>query len=253
MSDIPCRYVVTMFTLQEIKFYEIWCNGLERVMEKEHVNTCRGRFKMEEQKVQQKSTILKDAIALFVITLVAGALLGLVNQITKEPIEAAELKAKKEAYQKVFTEGSSFETDEGLNKKLADTVFDGSEISEILVTKDKDNNAVGYVMSLNAKEGYGGDITFTIGVKKDGTMTGLSVLSHSETAGLGANCTTESFQSQFEGVTGPEVVYSKTGKSADNEIDAISGATITTKALTKAVNAGLGFLNDNGYLEGIGK
>lgn len=208
---------------------------------------------MAEQKTQQKSTILKDAIALFVITLVAGALLGLVNQITKEPIAAAGLKAKNEAYQNVFADGNAFEADEELNKKLADATFDGAEISEILVTKDKDNNSIGYVMSLVAKEGYGGDITFAIGVKVDGTMTGFSVLSHSETAGLGANCTTESFQSQFKGVTGPEISYSKTGKSADNEIDAISGATITTKALTVAVNAGLGFLNDNGYLESAGE
>lgn len=208
---------------------------------------------MAEQKTQQNSRVLKDAIALFVITLVAGALLGLVNQITKEPIAVAQLKAKNEAYQKVFVDGSSFEADEELNKKLAGTFFDGAEISEILVTKDKDNKMIGYVMSLIAKEGYGGDITFTIGVKMDGTMTGLSVLSHSETAGLGANCATDSFQSQFQGLIGPEITYSKTGKSADNEIDAISGATITTKAITKAVNAGLEFLNDNGYLESAGE
>ena len=208
---------------------------------------------MAEKKIQQKSTILKDAIALFIITLVAGALLGLVNQITKEPIAAAELKAKNEAYQKVFADGNAFEVNEELNKKLVETTFEGADIGEILVTKDKDSKTIGYVMSLIAKEGYGGDITFAIGVKMDGTMTGLSVLSHSETAGLGANCTTESFQSQFKGVIGPEITYSKTGKSTDNEIDAISGATITTKALTKAINAGLGFLNDNGYLESAGK
>lgn len=208
---------------------------------------------MAGQKKQKKSTILKDAIALFVITLVAGALLGLVNQVTREPIAAAELKAKNEAYQNVFAEGNSFDADEEIEKKRKDAVFEGAEISEILVAKDKDNNTIGYVMSLVAKEGYGGDISFTIGVKTDGTMTGLSVLSHSETAGLGANCTTESFQSQFAGVKGTEIAYSKTGKSAENEIDALSGATITTKALTKAINAGLSFLNDNGYLESVGE
>lgn len=80
-------------------------------------------------------------------------------------------------------------------------------------------------------------------------MTGLSVLTHSETAGLGANCTTESFQSQFVGLKGPEIAYSKEGASADNEFDAISGATITSKALAKAVNAGLGFLSENGYTQ----
>lgn len=101
-------------------------------------------------------------------------------------------------------------------------------------------------MSLIAKEGYGGDISFVIGVKHDGVMTGLSVLSHSETAGLGANCTKDEFQSQFAGLKGPEIVYSKTGKSSENEFDAISGATITSKALTGAINAGLSFLDENG-------
>ena len=63
------------------------------------------------------------------------------------------------------------------------------------------------------------------------------------------NCTTEEFQQQFVGLKGTEIAYSKTGKSAENEIDAISGATITTKAITNAINAGLGFLEENGCLQ----
>ena len=198
---------------------------------------------------KQKSGILKDAFALFVITLVAGALLGLVNQITKDPIAASELKAKEEAYQVVFPDSDSFAENTEINEKLNTATFDGAEITEILEAKDAQGELLGYVLSLTAKEGYGGDVSFTIGVSLDDTMTGMSVLSHSETAGLGANCTTEAFQSQFVGLKGPEVVYSKTGKSAENEIDALSGATITTKALTKAINAGLGFLQDNGYIQ----
>lgn len=203
---------------------------------------------MTENK-KKKGSILKDAIILFLITMIAGALLGLVNQVTKEPIAASELKAKNEAYQVVFEDSQEFVANETLNKQLEAASFDGAEISEILEAKDASGETVGYVLSLVAKEGYGGDVNFTIGVKLDGTMTGMSVLSHSETAGLGANCTTESFQSQFKGLKGPEVVYSKTGKSKDNEIDALSGATITTKALTKAINAGLAFLDENGYTQ----
>ena len=198
---------------------------------------------------KQKSSILKDALALFLITLIAGALLGLVNQVTEKPIAASELKAKEEAYRVVFPESESFTENAEINEKLEKATFEGAEITEILEAADSQNNVLGYVLSLKAKEGYGGDISFTIGVSVDGAMTGLSVLSHSETAGLGANCTTEEFQSQFVGVKGPEIAYSKTGKSAENEIDALSGATITTKALTKAVNAGLGFLQENGYTQ----
>lgn len=203
---------------------------------------------MAEQK-KQKASILKDALILFLITVVAGGLLGLVNQITKEPIEASKIKAKEEAYKVVFADSSSFEENSEINDKLASATFDGAEVTEILEAKDAGGSTIGYVLSLTAKEGYGGDLTFTIGVSTDGTMTGLSVLSHSETAGLGANCTTEEFTSQFVGLKGPEVAYSKEGASADNEFDALSGATITTKALTKAVNAGLGFLSENGYIQ----
>lgn len=200
----------------------------------------------EQKKVPKKSTIIKDAIALFVITLIAGLLLGLVNQVTKEPIAASELAAKNAAYQKVFSEGKTFEEEEALTKKLETVSFSGAEITEVLAAKDGEGNTLGYVMSLVAKEGYGGDISFAIGVKNDGIMTGLSVLSHSETAGLGANCTKEEFQTQFVGLVGPEIQYSKTGKNNKNEFDAISGATITSKALTVAVNAGLSFLQENG-------
>ena len=203
---------------------------------------------MAEQK-KQKASILKDALILFLITVVAGGLLGLVNQITKDPIEASKIKAKEEAYKVVFADSNSFEENSEINDKLASATFDGAEVTEILEAKDEGGSTIGYVLSLTAKEGYGGDVTFTIGVSTDGTMTGLSVLSHSETAGLGANCTTEEFTSQFVGLKGPEVAYSKEGASADNEFDALSGATITTKALTKAVNAGLGFLSENGYIQ----
>lgn len=204
---------------------------------------------MEKKNNTQKSTILKDAFALFLITLIAGALLGLVNQITKEPIAASELKAKQEAYQIVFPESKEFVEEETLTKAMESTTMEGTEIAEVLVVKNDSGEVTGYVMSLVAKEGYGGDISFTIGVGIDGVMTGMSVLSHSETAGLGANCTTEEFQQQFVGLKGTEIAYSKTGKSAENEIDAISGATITTKAITNAINAGLGFLEENGCLQ----
>ena len=63
----------------------------------------------EQKKVPKKSTIIKDAAALFVITLIAGLLLGLVNQVTKEPIAASELAAKNAAYHKVFSEGKTLE------------------------------------------------------------------------------------------------------------------------------------------------
>lgn len=195
---------------------------------------------------QKESTIIKDAFILFFITLIAGILLSMVNEITKGPIAEAEVAAKQKGYKQVFAVANNFKEDVSLNEELEKAEFLGTEISEILVAVDKEENTIGYVMSMVAKEGYGGDISFVLGVKTSGEITGLSVLSHSETAGLGANCTSQEFQAQFENLQGPTIAYTKEGKNGNNQIDALSGATITTKALTNAVNSGLEFLQEKG-------
>ena len=200
---------------------------------------------MENNK--KKDTMIGDAIKLFAITLIAGCLLGLVFQVTKQPIIDAKNKAKQEAYQAVFTDASLFEENKALTDAI-DNKTPGVFINEILVAKDDAGNTLGYVLSFGSKEGYGGEIDLSMGVDVSGTITGLQVLSMSETAGLGANCTTEEFRSQFAGIQSDKIAYTKTGKSADNEIDALSGATITTKAVTNAVNNALTFVYANGEI-----
>ena len=97
-------------------------------------------------------------------------------------------------------------------------------------------------MSMTGTEGYAGDIKLTIGFDMEGTITGLEVLSMNETAGLGAKIKDDEFSNQYIGIKADELIVTKTGKQSDNEIDAISGATITTSAVTKAVNAGIAFV-----------
>ena len=104
---------------------------------------------------------------------------------------------------------------------------------------DKNGDLLGYAFTVVSGEGYGGDIRFSMGVKEDGTVTGLSILSISETAGLGMNADTPEFKEQFVGEKTDRFVYTKKGASAKGEIDALSGATITTNAMTNGVNAGL--------------
>lgn len=201
----------------------------------------------------KKSSMGMDALKLFLITLIAGLLLGLVYQITKDPIAESNLKAKNEAYQKVFPDAAEFSENPDITSAVSDTAaiekllseneLGGTVISEVMEAKDASGTVIGYVASFTAKEGYGGDISLSMGVAADGTITGLEVLSASETAGLGANCTTDAFKSQFAGINSERVEYTKMGRSADNEIDALSGATITTKAVTKAVNSLLLFLH----------
>ena len=189
-----------------------------------------------------KNTIMKDTIILTVITLVSGFLLGLVNHITEEPIAHQQQLAKEEAYAAVFEDADSFEgvsVETDLQEYVNAQGYEAQTIDEIMEAKDASGETLGYVMTVTSSEGNGGDIQFAMGVQEDGTMNGISILSISETAGLGMKADTEEFKSQFAGVQTDAFEYTKDGATQDNQIDAISGATITTNAMTNGVNAGL--------------
>lgn len=188
---------------------------------------------------------IKNTVSLLVITLVAGLLLGLVYQITKEPIAKEQQRAKEEAYKEVFADAASFEElplDNGAIKELKENGWD-AVIDEAMQVYDKDKNLIGHVLTVTDHEGYGGDIRFAMGVKSDGTLNGISFLSLSETAGLGMKAKDEEFKGQFAGKKAERFQYTKNGAANKNEIDAISGATITTNAVTNGVNAGLYYIS----------
>lgn len=183
--------------------------------------------------------MLKDALILLIITVIAGAALGFVYTITKEPIAISKEKAETKSFQEVFTDAASFAPIEGKNVDAGyESKFDGVSVDKALLAKDSSGNVLGYVLVLTSKEGYGGDITFSMGLQRDGTINGISILSISETAGLGMNAD-KVLKPQYAGKKVPEFTVTKVGAMSDSEIDAISGATITSKAVTKAVNAGL--------------
>lgn len=191
-----------------------------------------------------KNTIIKDAMILTLITLVAGGVLGLVYEITKEPIAKQQEMAKQEAYKSVFEDADSFEVcvEEGdgeLATYLAENGFEAQTINEVMEAKDASGETLGYAINLTTSEGYGGDITFSMGVREDGTLNGISILTISETAGLGMNATKDEFKNQFQDKQAESFEVTKTGAAADNQINAISGATITSNAVTKGVNSGL--------------
>ena len=197
--------------------------------------------------------IFKDASVLFIITLVAGILLGLVYQVTKEPIAAQNEKAKQEAYETVLSSASKFEviySEENaddvayLSSLLEESTTDFSKDDISEVVKGTDNGeTVGYVITVTAHDGYAGDIKFSVGLSSEGEYLGTSILSISETAGLGMRAKTDpSFLNQFKGATTTEfsLVTDGTGsESGDAIVDAISGSTVTSKAMTKAINAAL--------------
>jgi len=196
-------------------------------------------------------SIIKDTIALTVITLVAGLLLGFVFEITRDPISVQNEKAKQKSYQQVFPDADRFEvvTEESDAKYLAvaGTKVESVRIDEIVLANDAEGTLLGYVFTVTSSKGYGGDITFSLGITLNGTVNGISFLSISETAGLGMKANTSDFKNQFKNKQVESFEVTKTGAASDNEIDAISGATITSSAVTNAVNAGLTIYQ---YLEG---
>ena len=181
--------------------------------------------------------IIKNTLILLAITLVSGLLLAGVHDITAEPIKVAEENAKAAAFETVFPDADGFSD---CKTDISAYVPENSvELGELQNALDKDGNVIGWVMTLTSPKGYGGDIKIAVGITKDGSLTGMTVISMGETPGLGAKCTGRDFQSQFAGITAKNITSTKTGKSTDNEIDAISGATFTTTAIVQAVNAGL--------------
>lgn len=200
--------------------------------------------------------LLKDGLKLVIITVVAGLVLGAVYGITKEPIAAQEAKKQQEAYQAVFPDAESFEEVEGFSGEEASKVIaayanpvDGHEsdtITSAVSALNGSGNVLGYIFNVTTSKGYGGDIQLTVGIQADGTVNGYSVLSISETAGLGmhANDTGDgAWGTQFNDrkVDAFEVVKDGSGSSDDTKIDAISGATITSKAVTGAMNSCLAY------------
>lgn len=195
--------------------------------------------------------ILKEGLILFAITVIAGAALGGVYSITKNPIAAAQVKAEQQAYQSVMPDASEFVEDESVsvenaNKAIADAGITGTEMKKVLVGKDASGAIVGYVMNVSNMEGYSGEVNFTVGILADGTVTGYETLINNETAGLGQKAKEASFSDQFKNKKVEQFTVTKSGATSDDQIDAISGATITSNAMTKGMNACLAYFKTLG-------
>jgi electron transport complex protein RnfG len=190
--------------------------------------------------------IVKDALILTAITIISGALLGVVYEVTKGPIAAVELETKNNAYKEVFADASEFtdldvsDATEGLGDYADVATIDG------VVTASDGSNDLGYVITVTDSEGYGGDIQMTVGIQNDGTVNGISFLSISETAGLGMRAKESSFMEQFAGKQVESFSYVKdgTGSQSDETIDALSGATITSNAVTNGVDAAISYFTN---------
>lgn len=198
--------------------------------------------------------MIKDSLILFIITLAAGLLLGGVYAITKQPIATAQEDKKITAYRTVFPDAVDFtELDvdlDGASEVLLQAGYEKDTIQEVKLAQDAGGNALGYVMTVTSKEAYGGELQIAMGIQMDGTISGISFLTLSETMGLGMEAKNPGFYEQFSGKNTTQFIYTKSGAGAENEIDALSGATITTNAVTNAVNAGICYANSLGLENG---
>ena len=164
-------------------------------------------------------------VALFLICLVATTLLAVTNKVTAPKIAELSAQTEVETRQKVLPAATQFgETQE---------MKGGS--GTYAVGKDASGNEVGYVF-VTVSKGYGGDVKIMTGVDKNGAVTGISPLELNETAGLG-------MKAQFKGKV-KDIAVNKNSASG-NEIQALTGATITSKAVTAAVNEALSYYDSN--------
>lgn len=198
-----------------------------------------------------KNKIVHDALILTVITLVAGFLLGLVHEITLEPIAKADYEIKQAAYRNVFESAASFEEYEQFNaqdatKTAADAGYANDLVEGAQVALDDSGNVLGYVITVTSTEGSQANITLSIGVTTEGILNGYATTSIKETPGLGSKVADDDFKSQFEGKNVEAYTVTKSGSTSESEIDSVSGATISSRAVTNAVNAGLAYYRSIG-------
>lgn len=198
--------------------------------------------------------LVKDALILTVITLVAGVALGLVYEVTKDPIAIANENARQAAFKALFAE-ASFEDyadfDADAAKACADAVVPDEvpsngyssgdvDFNECVVAYDSSGTEIGKVFSVTSHKSYGGDVTVVVGINADGNLAGYSITQISDTPGLGMKAKEDKFSSQFKDIAADFLTVVKSGKG-DGQIEAISGATITSKAVTNAVDCAIAY------------
>lgn len=178
--------------------------------------------------------ILKLGVTLFAICAVAALVLGVTNNITAPVIEERNIQASNEARKIVLSEADEFKELDGMNSDIVLEVYEGI----------KDGQVIGYTIKTSSK-GYGGAIELMVGISKDGKITGVEIGNHSETPGLGSKATEPMFKNQYvDKDVSNSLLVVKGSANNDNEISAISGATITSNGVTSGVNAAMKIYNE---------
>lgn len=175
--------------------------------------------------------MIKPAVSLFIICFITALCLAVVNNVTKDPIDQRIAKDAEEQRKQVLPQAESFEKLEGWEEQ-----DESGLIKEVYAAYIGDKLA-GYVFSA-APKGFGGEIAVTVGIDNEHAISGVRVGDNQETPGLGSKTAEEKFTEQYTGKDiDKEIKIVKRTVSADDEIQAVSGATISTRAVTSAVQA----------------
>ena len=193
-----------------------------------------GLAKSDNETDVQKAVRL--GTTLFAVTAITGLLLGLVEWGTRDAILATRANDKSDALQNVMPEAVIFN-----NFKQAELNETITDVQEALNDK---RQRVGWCVSV-ASKGYGGLVNFVVGIKADGSVRAINILSHSETPGLGAKSTEPEFYTQFDNKDKLPLKVVKGSANNPDEIAAISGATVTSNAVTNGVNEAVNYFNQN--------
>ena len=176
---------------------------------------------------KKESTLINMVVSLMVVTLVASTALGFVYEFTKAPIAAAKLAKKISAIDQVVGEYENNPVDEMYQLPAAD----GEDSLEVYPAK-KEGAVQQYAVRSYSNKGYGGKVWLMVGINPEGTIHDIAVLEHKETPGLGTKMAEPEFIGQFQGKD-PEQ-FDLSVKKDGGEVDALTGATITSRAFSDA-------------------
>ena len=184
----------------------------------------------------KKDTLLNMFIAMFVICVVSGGVLGIVYNATKDPIAAAETAKKTEAIKNVLPEFNE------LKETMVKSALEDVEIPFYLAY-DANNNFIGAAVETFTNKGFSGNISLMVGILANGTINNISVLQHAETPGLGSKMSESSFKDQFNNKNTTSFNFNV--KKDGGDVDAITAATISSRAFCDAVNRALSTFENN--------
>ncbi|MBQ3226146.1 MAG: RnfABCDGE type electron transport complex subunit G [Clostridia bacterium] len=170
------------------------------------------------------------AVILFLITASVALLLSYTNLLTKDKIAENTVLEQTKARAEVMTDAESFE-------KIELSTSENSIVKEIYVAKSASGETIGHCVSV-APNGFGGPMELTVGILSDDSLSGVAIVSHGETPGLGSKAQEPDFLNQFvnKSVKKPLSVI-KSGTPNEEEIIAVSGATVTSTAVKDGINA----------------